>query len=551
MGFALFLAHRLRPGTVAWSFVFILWPSVGQGQAPSQERPAATPREGPVPSPSQPAGESEREQGHEDWGHEDWGHEDWGETADDDAFSTLAAAVQDLEPPTPQTATDANAGQLSVGGALRHRSALWVERLSDLPWAQARSSLDVNLRYKRPLVLAGVELSYRIVADVHFEYDLAYQVDREQYDTETLSTYESQVIGGETFLSVSAGPVDVTVGRQIVVWGQGDLFSVVDIVNPRDLREPGLAELDDIRLAVLASRVGVFTGSHRLELMALHEANWGLRPAPLSPFSPLRRLLGEDPAVAALLADRSLAWTDEPNGIALDDRTQWLARWQYNGAGLDLSLHAAYTRERQGVLALQGLTTLDPTSDTLPIPLEHPAYVMLGHAGAAPLGEFIIKWEAVVDVNRPITARGDGPLDIAGMRRTQLGWLLGITYSGIPDGTLSVEYAGRFLPAHPKRRGDDGRSILFPVEAPSLGLLFRQTYLRERLSLNATLIGFGLAPVLGVMGRAEVTYSLGDGLSAGIGAATYHPNRNRFGPLFGFDRNDRLYGTLRYDFLLD
>lgn len=549
----------ISAGCWCWLVTAAPYPAAGQTPATGQTQPVppeqSAASEGTTvrsvslePAPLEHATEKSDDHRDDEDGWDDEGG--WGDE-DGDQFESLSTSVEELEPP-PTDAGNTDGGQLSVGGFLRHRTGLWVERLAELPLAQARSSLDLNLRYKRALSVAGLALQYRLVADVHFEYDLAYQVDRDSYDAATIDAYESQVIGGETFVALSAGPVELTLGRQIVAWGQGDLISVVDIVNPRDLREPGLAELDDIRLAVLATRIGVFFGAHRLELMAIHEANWGLRPAPLSPFSPLRELLTGDPLAGQLLEGRSLAWDDNPEGIGFDRRTQWLARWQYNGPGLDLAVYAARTLDQQGIVELGNLAAaIGSPAAALRVRLEHRPYWMVAHAGAAPIGDFVVKWEAAIDVERPLSARGATPLAVAGIRRTQVNWLLGLSYAGIGDGTVSLEYAQRLLPNHPERDDDSTLSVLFPIEAPTIGLLYRQTFLRERLALTGSVVSFGVSPWLGLVGRAEVSYSLSDGLRAGVGYVTFHPNQRRFGPLFGFGRNDRVMVTGRYDFQLD
>lgn len=475
----------------------------------------------------------------------------WGEGDAADAFEHMDASIATIEQAAADEA-ETPKGTLSVGGFVRHRSGLWVEQLDQRPLAQARTSLDTQLRYKRPVSLFDVQLDYRLVADMHFEYDLAYQVDRSSYDQATLDMYEARVIGGETYLASSFGPLELTFGRQIVAWGQGDLFSPLDVVNPRDLREPGLAELDDIRIAVLASRVGLFFGSHRFELMAIHETNFGLRPAPLSPFSPLRKLLQSQPALAAQLEGLSLYYDHDPDGIALDRRTQWLGRWQYAGPGLDLGLYGARTLDRQGVFVLPDMLPSLIASGELPLRLVHKPYWMIGHAGAKPLGDFVFKWELGFDIDRPLTAQRQGALlSPVAIRSGQLNWLAGVTYSGIEDGSLAFEYSQSYLIDHPERDGDGSLSLLFPVEQPTYGLLFNQTYMRETLSLRVSVAGFGIKRFLGMLARAELTYELQDALQVGMGYVTYQPSSQRFGPLYGLEEHDRLYATLRYDFLLD
>ncbi|MDD9970449.1 MAG: hypothetical protein OXR73_29695, partial [Myxococcales bacterium] len=462
-------------------------------------------------------------------------------------FAEQVAEAADSGPDEP-------VGQLSVGGFLRHRVGLWIERLNDRPLAKQRQSIDLSLRYKRPL-LDGLES--RIVADAHYEFDFAYLIKREEFDRATLDAYESQLIGGETFLGLSYGAFEVVFGRQIVAWGQGELLSPLDIVNPRDLREPGLADLDDIRLAVLATRAGLFFGSHRFEVMVVHESFTGLRPAPLSEFSPLRTLITSDPQAGTLLQGRQLRYRDVP-GRFVDGGGQIYGRWSFAGAGIDLALYIASTLHKNGIAQLPGPEAL--AQREVAIDLWHPRYTMVGHAGAKPLGNWILRWELGLDVDRPLMVRDERvqALNIAILRREQANGMLGITYSGITDATLGLEYAQALVLDNPNRddalASSSGASwtLLSPVEAPNFALRYSQTFMRETLSLSAALTAFGIEPFLGLVARAELEYELRDALKVSIGYITFQPagGDDTFGPLYGMDRHDRLFTSLRWDFLL-
>ena len=47
-------------------------------------------------------------------------------------------------------------------------------------------------------------------------------------------------------------------GRQIVNWGRSDTVRVLDVINPLDNREPGLVDIEDLRLPVTMARVDYF-----------------------------------------------------------------------------------------------------------------------------------------------------------------------------------------------------------------------------------------------------------------------------------------------------
>ncbi|MGE4650990.1 MAG: DUF1302 family protein, partial [Myxococcota bacterium] len=82
--------------------------------------------------------------------------------------------------------------------------------------------------------------------------DAAYRIHgRSRYTREVLDTYQWEADFGEVWLE---GPIhwnlDLALGRQILIWGRADDLRIVDVLNPLDLREPGLTDLEVIRLPV-------------------------------------------------------------------------------------------------------------------------------------------------------------------------------------------------------------------------------------------------------------------------------------------------------------
>ncbi|MDH5676088.1 MAG: hypothetical protein OEZ06_28455 [Myxococcales bacterium] len=444
-----------------------------------------------------------------------------------------AAADDEADAPSPW----------SLSGFLRSREALWTERLQHNPLAKARQSADFELRYRQQFGALGV----RALGAVHFEYDLAYQLDRERYDGATLEAYEWQVIGGESLLSLSYDVVEFTVGRQIVAWGQGEMLSPLDLVNPRDLREPGLAELDDVRMAVLASRAALFLGSHRVEAMVVHESYFGLWPGPGSDFSPMRALVLEAPDGSSPFAGAELRFEHVPDRFD-PEASQFFGRYRYAGHGVDLDLYTANTLDRQGVPSLPPAEQLG--AERVELSLYHPRYTMLGHAGALPAGDFLLRWELGVEVDRPLTVSDPtaAPIELAMIRRHQLHWMLGATYSALSDGSIGLEYGQSEVFDEPS--ASDGPSLLSPVEQPVFGIRYSQSFARQRAQATIAAMAFGLTRYRGFFARAEISYELRDAVKVALGYASYQPYSDEFGPLFGFDTHDRIFLSLRWDFAL-
>ncbi|MBN1654728.1 MAG: hypothetical protein JXA30_13235 [Deltaproteobacteria bacterium] len=447
----------------------------------------------------------------------------------------------------------ASAGSLTLDSFVRSQAEWWSERLKDNPWAKLRQNLDSDLRYKKRFDIDADSLELRLVAGVHLEYDFAYLHQRDSYDDAVLDAYEYQIIGRETSLTLTYDVVELTFGRQIVAWGEGMVLSPIDVVNPQDFREHFLVDLVDRRMATLATKLGFYLGDHRLEAMVIHESYFGLTPPPMAAFSPLRALLLEDPRIEAVRYSKTLRYKDIP-GRWVNQASQVLGRWSYAGHGFDLSFYAASILERRGVNPQTPVSEFI-ANDVVDIELWHPRYTMLAHSGSVPVEDVVLKWELAFDINRAFNTTDTSiegfNVDIA--KYHQLVSMFGFQYQNIvKDANLIFEYEQHYVIDSPEHDADSDSSIglQFPVEQPQFALVWQQTFLQERLSLDIRAILFGIWRYTGWMAKAELGYELTEGLKAAVGYATFQPN-DEFSLIYGMDSNDRILANLRWDFLLE
>lgn len=444
----------------------------------------------------------------------------------------------------------------SLTGFLRTEWGLWVERFTDdaynnNPFAKARQSLDLAFRYKWKAL--------RVQLTGHLEYDFAYLYQRETYDNATLEAYEWLVNTREALIGYSAGNFEITVGRQIVAWGQGEMFSPIDVVNPRDQREPGLSDLDDIRQPVLATRLAFFPGNHRIELMVVHESNFGLRSPPLGPFSALESFMetemtamlnamGLPLALKDALLAKQWSYAHRQGGFSTHSQ-QVFFRWVYKGEGVDLGACVASLLDQQGVIGIDANAFLNPDPNApVVIELDHKRYQMLGTYGAYPFSNFVLKWEVSADLEKPVNTQIEGnQLALAVERTHVLNTMVGLTWTGVENFVLGLEIWKPWVLLPPEN------TMLFDLNAPYFGLRASYTLLDERLQLTlvATLVGpsiqDGEVDILGFLARLEAQYEIIDALHITAGYVTYWPG-HRFGPFLGFDKHDRFFAQLRWDF---
>lgn len=517
--------------------------------APAVAHPSGAPTPAPKKSPP-PAAEED--------GYGDGDEVGFGDEGGDD--------VGFAEPAATATVTAVGVSPWSLTGAFRSDWGLWAERVGaspaksglplqggdDNPFAKARQNLDLTLGYKRG--------PWRLQASVHGEFDLAYLHRAGDFDDATKDNYRQLLQIRETFAALSLGDFEITFGRQTVAWGEGDGMSVVDVVNPRDLREPGLSDLEDIRVPVLATRVGWFTttarGDHRVEGMVVHETCntlwretcFGLRGPPLGPFSPLPAFFGAPPQgasgpdVAALLSQKTLRFRHHQRELAWANQ-QWLLRWVYKGAGIDLGAYAASVLDKQGVITqVNFFDLLDVSKTQVNMQLAHLRYEMLGTSGATSAGNFLLKWELAWEHRRPFNTGNSAavPPQITYARSDTVQVMASVTWRGIHNTIIGFEGMKATLLDRP----DD---LLFPADVPTLSIRVQHNTWNDQLHLTGVVMAVGATADYGWLGRGDVTWDMRDAWKLSASYVTYQPS-DRFGPFAGLTRHDRLGIRLKWDF---
>jgi hypothetical protein len=437
---------------------------------------------------------------------------------------------------------------LVLSGFERLVLGMWVERTRSNPFASARLALQLDLDYTQSFRMGGSSGAIRLHAVGQLWYDFAYQYQRESYDEPLLDVYEWGSLPREIEAVLTLGPLQVAVGRQILNWGQGEVLDLLDRINPRDVREPGLTALDEMRVPVLMTRADLALGKSHLQFVVVHETSYGLLAPPLAPYSPLRALLLETPVLGAMLGDRELRYAHSPAPALLNvDAQQYHGRWMYSGSAMELALHAGSVLEPLGIPLLPAPAAF--ASSELFIQLVHPRYTLLGCSLAVPFSSLLLRFEGGFSVARPTALRRTATalLDVASARYHQLDALVGITYVFNGATTAGLEIAQSYLVHNPARDAGAAWETLWPVEATRLALRFDQSLFRERLRIGVVALVIGLIELNGVMVRGELGYALTDALRVQLQYISYHPTQ-QFGVFYGFTSHDRLVLTAQWNF---
>jgi len=434
----------------------------------------------------------------------------------------------------------------SLGATLRIQSALRVEQLQvrGLALGKLRDVVEAHVGFKYQL---GAELYLRMLASGRMEADFAYLMNYDEYYRATNDVYAWQLLPRETYIALDWSALQISVGEQVVNFGQADMLTLLDVINPRDAREPLLSDISEVHMPVLMTRVGLNIDRVRSELVIVHEPYFGLLPPPLGEFSPLRKLVLANPTFANALGERNLVNRHVPKHSLADlGATQFHGRLSWGGSGLDLKLLASSLLDSLGVPNLPSAEGF--ASDTIALTISHPRYSMLGHSGAWTLGPVMIYWEAVFDINRPLVAsRTDSNLLLwSTLRRSAARGLLGLTYAPSTTTSAALEVAKSYVIYSPERSPELHLELLYPIELPQFAVRFNQALFRERVHLGLLFVLIGAPRVNAWAVRADLSYALQDRLELALGYVTYQPSRD-FGPFYGFERNDRVFLNVRWD----
>jgi len=383
--------------------------------------------------------------------------------------------------------------------------------------AQLALQLDVDLPREFELRIAG--RGFR---------DWAYALEgRDHFRSTALDRHERELEFQELWLR---GPLlknlDLQFGRQIVSWGRSDNLRVLDVLNPIDSREPGLVDVEDLKLPVTMTRLEYFLGKWSLEGLAIHETRFDTSPVPGSDFFPADRI------PPGLPENRSLPEERPANG---GSDTEWGARLRGIFPGWDVSFHWARYWEDS------------PHAEPPAFRLTHARVGLLGVSGQIALGDWLLKSEvARLSGLRDPEDAGGGAVRVR--EYTRVDSMAGVEYQGINEVSIALELVNRHI-----RGFDSTLANVPPLGETALernryeaSLLVRADFLHDRLHATLVALGFGAHLEDGSVFRAELEYELRDALALSGGVVLYQHGERP--PLDFWEHHDRLFLKLKYSF---
>jgi hypothetical protein len=399
-------------------------------------------------------------------------------------------------------------------------------------------------------------------------YDYAFVIHgKSNYTEAVLDEYE---FWGEVLDLWVQGSVtswlDLKLGRQVVNWGRSDTLRVTDVLNSLNNREPGLTDIENLRLPSTMIKADAYWGPWSFTAIVIPEIRFDYDPPPGNDFFPFISFADIPPPLPPLTQELVSEFLAQGGGGSVSiprSATQRVDQWgsnpEYAGSvtgifsGWDLSLYVAriYQNRTSSIINL-------PTFDTQPIFTDSDRVTMIGAGGNYTTGSWLFKAEVAwfdeldfaflvpIPYDLGEVLRGEAlPYAVAFDQLSRFDWMAGIEYYGLTNVTFALEFAHRYY------IGYDTLLQYLPnytyEHNYEVALRISSDLMNERLHLTA--LGLVLANNTGFMGstiRLQASYDIRDGLTI-EGGLLYFVGSD-FVPFDTWQDNDRLFLKLKYSF---
>jgi hypothetical protein len=373
-------------------------------------------------------------------------------------------------------------------------------------WKLAQIPLNLRLELKTKLP----NDNWKLFASINIAYDAVYSVlGRQKFTAQEIDLYERETELWETYIQGNlSSNLDFKIGRQIVIWGNADNLRVLDVLNPLDNREPGLIDIEELRLPVTMSKLDYYFTNWHLSTLAIHEIRFNKNPAFGNDFFPY---------------DSPLPFEKKPSNNA--SSTEYGMALKGGFQGWDIAFHWARF--------FDDAAHIDPVS----LQQQHSKLNLLGSSINIILGNWLIKSELayIDDLNYFATAS---------VKKSRIDSLLGFEYYGIADTTISLEAVNQHINNYDSAMKNDFDDV--KENEKQLAFMYRSDFNHDSLHFLflATYLGFNGKQ--GAFQRISLSYDTTDNISLTAGLIFYASGDDIM--FRNIEDNDRLFVKAKYSF---
>ena len=416
--------------------------------------------------------------------------------------------------PAPMSGASGGSGIFSIDGRFKLGSTVnfahSAPRAGKADWRglsrlRPELQLDLNARFSN---------AWQALVSARGFFDAAYTIKgRANYTDQVLDAYEDEADFKEIYLlGRLSRALDVKLGRQIVVWGKSDSIRVTDVLNPLDNREPGLTDIEDLRLAVFMTKLDYYVGSWNISGISIPEIRFDKNPVFGHDFFPVKTPL--PPADKPATSWGNAQWATSARGI-------------FDGWDVDLYYARLFDRTFHIVPAAMPGTFVR----------QYPRISMYGADYNRALGNFLLKAEAALLSGLVYT-------NTPGKVYDRVDILVGMEYSGFKETTVTLEVVNRHVRHHTAALKEWPDGVCADMYQGVVR--FARDFWHDTLTVNFLGSFFGPSEADGAFQRLDMVYDLSDMQQIRAGLVFYQSGDR---PLFSrWGNNDRFFFEYIYNF---
>ena len=443
--------------------------------------------------------------------------------------NTAGLDHEDLESFFPSFDTDIPAQQLAeksraaapitINGDLRNHI---VYRLKN-PHQFSKIKTDFNFNLSGRL---SDDLSY--VLGTRLSYDAVFDLT-DNYNEDVESDQKKQTDLRDAYVDFSWGNAEFRIGNQQIVWGQAVGLFFADIVNPKDLREYILPDLDQIRIPVPAINLEYYPGSLYLQFIFI----------PYPEFNEFGKKGSEFDFSESIYAQNADVIMNEPEKPANSfDNSELGFRVSKLLRGWDLSVFYLY--DYYNFPVNYRYISLNPIGSVHPVTITYqPEYKRMhrfGHTFSKEYMDAVFKGELIYNYKMYISSLN--PSDFDGILKTDtFKCLLGIDYTFFNSLETNFQFMQEFIM--------DYQTDMAPKQyTTSFSIWMKTGFFEDKI--EPELFFVSSLNYRDSLCRMKITCNYNNSLKFILGMDLF------FGQVDGnfgiFDDNDRFFVEIRYNF---
>jgi hypothetical protein len=378
--------------------------------------------------------------------------------------------------------------------------------------SQARTTLA--LKYQNTFA-DGIE--YELSGNSY--YDTYYHSeDRDNFSNSEYSVMADDVELRNAYINLEIyDGLWLKLGKQIVAWGESEYVQIIDMVNPRDLKEFGIVDLEDSRIPVWASRLSYVGKQWGSDLVLVHK------------FEP-NKTAGDFSDFDQYITLRNFAAIDPGYKTDVDfTNPDIFFRLFLQKGHSDISFVYAKSHQTSPEFDIKSmepfmLGTLYPEIETF------------GVAANYVYGFWLIKTEISNKTGMRFAKKI--PTDEFNTYRSYHQMMLGFEFSGINDVQIASEYIVNHIGGDEETLAQESNNDLF---SNRINFQFLNQTLNVELLLAHWVQGHSDSV------RLTANYDISDALKVSLGYIDFIA-KNETDTLYYFQNSDRIFASLRYAF---